>query len=156
MIVWRICKQKWAASAFTGVGAAENPGRWNSEGRRAVYCAESRALAAFEILVHTAKKRTLMHAHFVAIPVAIPEHLVYHPTRFPVDWDHTPTPDSTRSFGDRFLVGGKYPAMKVPSVAVKGEFCFLLNPLHEYFAALEIGKAEAFRFDSRVSDRVGQ
>ena len=150
MIVWRICKRKWASSAFTGQGAAENPGRWNSEGRKAVYCGESRSLAAWEVLANTASKRSLRHARFVAIPANVPDDLIVRPSRFPADWDAKPPPDSTRAFGDRFLTLAKFPVIRVPSVTVRGEFCFLLNPAHPDFAEIAIGKPEPFAFDGRV------
>ena len=150
MVVWRICKLKWAASAFSGIGSAENPGRWNSEGHKAVYCGETRALAAWEVSANTSRKRSLRHARFVAIPVEVPDGLIVRPARFPADWAQTPTPDSTRKFGDHFLLSGKAPVLRVPSVTVKGEFCFLLNPEHPEFKALTIGKPEAFVFDGRA------
>jgi RES domain-containing protein len=40
--------------------------------------------------------------------------------------------------------------MRVPSAIVKGEFCFLLNPVHPDFAEVEIGKPEPFAFDGRA------
>ena len=150
MTVWRICKRRWAASAFTGLGAAENPGRWNSEGHKAVYCGETRSLATWEVLANTSSRRTLRHARFVAIPAHVPDDLIVRPTRFPSDWDAKPAPESTRKFGDRFLALARFPVMRVPSAIVRGEFCFLLNPVHPDFAEVEIGKPEPFAFDGRA------
>lgn len=150
MIVWRICKRKWATSAFSGLGAAENPGRWNSEGKKVVYCGETRALAAWEILAHTTSKRSLRRARFVAIPADIPDELIARPSRFPADWDAQPATDSTKAFGDRFLLSGTFPVLRVPSVTVRGEFCFLLNPTHPKFAEIGIGRPEPFVFDGRA------
>ena len=150
MIVWRICQQKWAASAFSGLGAAENPGRWNTEAHKAVYCGETRSLAAWEVLANTSSKRSLRRARFVAIPANVPDDLIARPSRFPANWDAKPAPDSTKAFGDRFLAAGKFPAMRVPSVTVRGEFCFLLNPAHPEFAEIAIGKPEPFAFDGRT------
>ena len=152
MTLWRICKRRWAAGAFNGVGAAENPGRWNQEGRKAVYCAATRALAAWEVLVNTDRKKTLLRARFVAIPIEVPDDLIVRPTRFPADWDSKPAPDSTRAFGDRFLLTGKLPVMRVPSVTVRGEFCYVINPEHPAFGELSIGTPEPFTFDGGVVD----
>lgn len=150
MVVWRICKRKWAASAFSGQGAAENPGRWNSEGRKAVYCGESRALAAWEVLAHAASKRALRHAEFVAIPADVPDDRILRPNRFPADWNALPAPESTRRLGDRFLAAAEFPVLQVPSVTVRGEFCFVLNPLHADFPRIVVGKPEPFSFDGRT------
>jgi len=150
MRVWRLCQKRWAATAFSGRGAAENPGRWNSLGRRAVYCAETRALAALEILANVENKRRLHKVEYVVIPVEVPDDLITHPARYPGDWSAKPAPRSTRDFGDRMLSKPGFPVLRVPSAVVQGEFCFVLNPAHPRFAELQIGGAETFSFDERV------
>jgi len=149
---WRICQSRWATTAFSGAGAAEFAGRWNSPGRKAVYCASTRALAAMEILANVEEKSILRKASFVAIAVDIPEDLVFLPKTLPGDWRRTPVAPGPRKFGDKFLDRGRYPAMRVPSVVILGEFNFVLNPLHARFADLKIGHPEIFRFDPRVID----
>jgi RES domain-containing protein len=149
---WRICQARWAASAFSGAGAAEFPGRWNSAGRRVVYCAATRALAAMELLANVEEKSILRRAGFVAIAVEIPDDLIFLPKMLPRDWRHTPVRPGPRKFGDKFLDGGRHPAMRVPSVVVLGEFNFVLNPLQARFADLKIGRPEIFQFDPRVVD----
>ncbi len=52
VVAWRIVKRKHAKKAFTGEGARQFGGRWNSPGVAIVYTAESQSLAALEILVH--------------------------------------------------------------------------------------------------------
>ena len=56
---WRIFKPKHAAMAFTGEGARQFGGRWNSKGTAIVYTAGSAALAALEMLVHIASHELL-------------------------------------------------------------------------------------------------
>jgi RES domain-containing protein len=50
--VLRIVKEKHAATAFSGDGAAKTGGRWNSRGVRVVYTSCTKSLAALENLVH--------------------------------------------------------------------------------------------------------
>ena len=50
--VYRICKTKYAATAFDGEGAFRFGGRWNTRGTRLIYTAGNLALAALEMLVH--------------------------------------------------------------------------------------------------------
>ena len=151
MRVWRICAYRMRKTAFSGRGAFDNPGRWNSEGHLAVYCAESRALAAMEILVHVENKRRLRKARFVAIPAEIPDHLICRPGRFPRDWDAVPPHDTTRRLGDEMLDGPQFPALRVPSAVVHGEFCFVLNPAHPLYGQIVLGDPEPFRFDERIA-----
>jgi RES domain-containing protein len=115
-----------------------------------VYCAATRALAAMEILANVEEKSVLRKAGFVAISVEIPDELIFLPKTLPADWRHNPVPSGTREFGDKFLDGGRLPAMRVPSVVVLGEFNFVLNPLQARFADLHIGSPEEFPFDPRV------
>jgi len=51
MLLWRIVDRALAKTAFSGQGASDYGGRWNSPGVRMVYCSEHPALAAFEKLV---------------------------------------------------------------------------------------------------------
>jgi RES domain-containing protein len=151
-IAWRICQARWAPTAFSGAGAAEFAGRWNSPGRKAVYCATTRALAAMEILANVEEKSILRKAGFVAIAVEIPDGLIFLPRALPGDWRRTPVSSGPRKFGDKFLDRSRYPAMRVPSVVILGEFNFVLNPLQARFADLKIGHPETFQFDPRVLD----
>ena len=52
MVVWRICKARHVASAFSGIGAEKVGGRWNHKGERMVYTSSSLSLAALELFVH--------------------------------------------------------------------------------------------------------
>jgi len=150
MTVWRLCMTRWVKTAFTGAGAAENPGRWNSLGTRIVYCAESRALAALEILAHVEDRADLAKAKFSVIPVEVVEDLIQKVPQLPQDWRRSPPDESTRLIGDRFVETAMHPVLKVPSAVVPGEFNYLINPAHPAFQSLKIGKAEAFCFDQRV------
>ena len=150
MTAWRLCKARWRHSAFTGLGAANDPGRWNSAGTKVVYCGESRALCAMEIMANVGELRDLAKARFVVFPVEIPDALIERPPRVPSDWRKTPAGRTTRMVGDRFVREGRQPVLRVPSVVVLGEFVYLLNPAHLQFSLLTIGPAQPFRFDPRV------
>jgi RES domain-containing protein len=150
MRAWRLCKRKWAATAFSGNGAAEAPGRWNSQGQKAVYCAETQSLAMLEILAHVGNKRHLQRAKFVAIPVDIPDALIAFPSKLPSDWRRRPPSRSTQQFGDRALDHPDHPVLRVPSAIIPGEFCFVLRPDHPRFVEIRIGAPEPVEFDPRV------
>jgi len=150
MRAWRLCKRKWVATAFSGNGAAEAPGRWNSLGQKAVYCAETQSLAMLEILAHVGNKRFLRRARFVAIPVDIPDGLIASPSKLPSDWRKRPPSRSTQYFGDRALAHSDCPVLRVPSAIIPGEFCLVLRPDHPRFAEIRIGAPKPVEFDPRV------
>ncbi len=149
MIAWRICKAKHRAAAFSGDGAARYPGRWNGAGRRIVYLGESRSLAALETLVHTEDLSMLASMAWVAIPVEFDDTLVSVPGTLPADWSAIPPGAGTRNVGDKWIDERRSLLLRVPSVVTKGEFNYLLNPLHPDFPRIKVGRAESFNFDGR-------
>lgn len=151
MRVWRICKAEHAATAFTGEGAMQYPGRWHHAGTRVVYCSESRALAALEQLVHLHRNR--LPPHFVCFPVEIPDSVAIREVRLvdlPVEWRRQPGPPELRDIGTRWAEAGETAVLRVPSAVVPGEYNFLVNPRHPDFGRLTIGDAEPFEFDERL------
>jgi RES domain-containing protein len=86
---FRIVQTQWAASAMTGEGARLYGGRWNPQGLPAVYLAESRALAALEILVHA--PREVLHLDWTIIEVEVPDDRIepVDPEMIPTDWRGT-------------------------------------------------------------------
>lgn len=50
--VSRICADAFKDSIFSGECAFLNGGRWNSQGNRVIYTAQSLSLATLELLVH--------------------------------------------------------------------------------------------------------
>jgi RES domain-containing protein len=103
-----------------------------------------------EVLAHVEDKAGLAKAKFSAIPVVIDEGLIQSIPPLPKDWRRIPPGASTQTIGDRFVQEATHPVLKVPSVAVPGEFNYLLNPAHPDFSAIKIGKPEPFPFDPRV------
>jgi len=77
---WRITRSKYAerTEAFSGKGAAENPGRWNKTGVPVVYTCSSIALCALETLVHI-RSRKALNGRFVLFEVEIPPDLITDP-----------------------------------------------------------------------------
>ena len=115
-----------------------------------VYCAESRALAALEVLVHVEEVNDLAGLEWRIISLAVPIEFVEQPARFPDDWRDYPYPMSTQVFGSEWLKSARSLALRVPSAVVLGEFNYLINPAHPGFSKIAIGKPEPFAFDPRL------
>jgi RES domain-containing protein len=149
--IWRICPTSYAAEAFGGQGGLHYSARWHNKGRRIVYTAESRSLAALEVLANVLERQVLSTEPWVLIWVDVPSSLIEVPSRYPDDWRALPPPDSTRAFGDAWLESARSPALRVPSAVTLGEFNYLLNPRHPAFAELRFGTPEPFSFDPRLA-----
>lgn len=146
---FRIVQAHWAASAMTGEGARLWGGRWNPPGMPAVYLAESRALAALEILVHAQREAILLR--WSIIEVEVPDNLITmtQPADLPADWRALPSSPSARRFGEGWLRQGKSLALSLPSVVVPEERVLLIDPLNPDFIKLRVSAPQAFQFDSR-------
>ena len=56
LVAWRLDQTAYAATWDNGEGARLAGGRWNSRGRRVVYCALDPATAILEVAVHVSFK----------------------------------------------------------------------------------------------------
>ncbi len=148
---WRIVRAVYAANAFSGDGARITGGRWSSPGRRAVYTAESIALAAMELLVHL--QSTAVLEQYVVIPCRFrrTQVTVVDSVTLPPDWRTTPAPSAICAIGNQWLDTGTTAVLSVPSAVVDGERNYVLNPGHRDFASIEIARPRPFSFDPRLA-----
>jgi len=144
----RIVKEKHAATAFSGEGAARTGGRWNSRGVAVVYTSCTRSLATLESLVHL---NPPVLFKYVAISIRFDDALVeiFPVKNLPADWRTEPPPQSTKSVGDDWIKAARSAVLALPSV-ITGETNYLLNPAHPDFKKITIGKPQPFSFDSRL------
>ncbi len=147
---WRIVKPYHAEDAFSGEGARRYGGRWNSIGMSMVYAAESKALAALELLVHLDQESVL--ENYLCIPIRFSETCLrtLDARGLPSDWRTHPPPRSVQHLGDRWLTDQVSVVLEVPSVLIPGERNYLINPFHPDFSNIEIGAPEPFEFDPRI------
>ena len=147
----RIVQERWAATAMDGEGARRYGGRWNSPGLPAVYLAESRALAALEILVHAPREALLLD--WIVIDVEIPDAWLekVSPSELPENWRARPSSSAAQTYGSEWLRAGRGLALVLPSVVIPEEHSLLVNPLHPRMSELSLGKPKPFSFDPRLS-----
>jgi RES domain-containing protein len=150
LTVWRITHRRWAATAFTGEGARQAGGRFNSVGVPVVYTAASRSLAMLEILVQVDQRSRL--GEHVSILATFSDRLVEVAERndLPAGWDNVPDTEVATAFGDAWQKERRSVVLRVPSVIVPGEHNYLLNPDHPDFSRVTIGEAAPARFDPRL------
>ena len=149
IVVWRIVKKKYEATAFDGEGASEYGGRWNSSGKRVVYTAGSKSLALLELLVHLDSS---VLSNYVVIPVTFGDALLSDVDILssPPDWKGHPAPVELRDIGDGWLDSFGSAVLQVPSAIVPDESNYLINPDHSDFSSVEIGASVLFEIDLRL------
>ena len=146
---YRIVQAEWARNAMNGEGAFLHGGRWNPPGLHAVYLAESRALAALEIIVHA--PREVWSLDWRIIEVEVPDELIQSASiaDLPVGWQGLPSSYAARNFGEVWLNARKALALKLPSVIIPEEHSLMLNPRHADAVKLRVSKPRKFELDPR-------
>jgi RES domain-containing protein len=147
---WRIVNVRNAATAFSGDGSRRSGGRWNSRGYRAVYLADSLALATLEVIGHGVSYETLQN--YVCILATIPNKIIQEVDQKSLhrNWRNDLPPAELRELGDRWLNEQKSAALKVPSAVIPVEFNYVLNPRHKDFGKIEIAEPLSLAFDKRL------
>jgi RES domain-containing protein len=149
---WRIVREKYTATAFSGEGASKTGGRWNSRGVSMVYTSASKSLAALEILVHVEPTLPFRYQVFrVDFEESALE--IHSQTGLPKDWQSEPPPLSTRFIGDMWTREARSAVLAVPSILVTDEWNYLFNPGHPDFRKINIGKPVDFAFDPRLINK---
>lgn len=148
---YRIVKTRWAAFAFDGEGARRSGGRWNSIGTRMVYAAESRALAALEVLVHLEGPAQGYSVVACEFPEAFVETITVG--ILPADWRTAPAPAALAALGNTWIMRRSSAVLSVPSALVDGERNYLLNPEHPDFPRVLVYPPEPFPYDARLIAR---
>jgi RES domain-containing protein len=123
--------------------------RWNRLETPMVYTATSRALAALEFFVNLESNEA--PADLLIADAAIPDECVetLNLKELPRNW-RALNSARCRDLGSAWAASLRSLALKVPSVAVDGDWNVLLNPKHSQFAKVAIGSLKPFRFDERM------
>ncbi len=146
---WRIVRRERAADAFTGEGARQFGGRWNSPGVPIVYASEHQSLAALEILVHLQPRLPL---EFVVFRLAVPDDLIARlpDSALPLEWRAEPPRLPTMQLGDAWYRESQSAVLAIPSTIIPEESNLLLNPRHPDYPRITIHLPHAFSFDPRL------
>ena len=150
MEVFRLARKKYPIE-LSGKGASISGARWNSKGTEIIYCAQNRALALAEVLVHLSL--AALPSDFVMLTIEIPDAILIETldlTNLNIGWNTFPCTFETPLLGDDFIKRNETCVLKVPSAVVKGDFNFLINPYHIDFYKVKITEQNDFPFDERI------
>ena len=150
MVLYRIVNCSYADD-LSGTGARLYGGRWNSEGKSAVYLASSRSLALLEVMVHLPP--LMVPDNYCLVEIEVPDNSITNIEidDLPHNWKDISPPMALSKIGDNFLVKRMHLLMKMPSSIVPDEYNYLLNPLHLGMHKVKILKKAPFDFDKRLA-----
>lgn len=151
LVAWRIDQQKYASTWDSGEGAYQAGGRWNSRGRRVVYCAIDPATAILEVAVHKGFKVLDSVKHTLTSLLIGDAGLVHIVQRSDVpnpNWlfPGMPTP-SQQQFGDALLAAHTF--LVLPS-AVSRDSWNLIFDAHVALGKYSLLEQQAFALDPRL------
>lgn len=147
MYVYRITTSKWANS-LSGSGYSA---RWNSKGIYVVYTSSNPSLATLENIVHRSGEG--FNHLFKLVEIEVPQTIKIHcieKRRLPQDWDTYENYSICQKIGDAWVKENTTAVLQVPSVIIKSEYNYILNPNHPSFSKIKISKIRDFEFDSRL------
>jgi RES domain-containing protein len=149
MILYRIGRCVYVDS-LGGEGARLFGGRWNSEGRSAIYLASSRSLAMLEVLVHL--QPLMIPDDYCLIEVEVPDSSISQVLvdDLPGNWKDISPPGILKQIGNNFLENKRHLMLKVPSSIVPKEHNYVVNVLHPDMKKVKVLSKEPFDFDSRL------
>jgi len=149
MRLYRIAKRKYLSSCWSGLGAEIYGGRWNTPGRRAIYCGTSISLAILEVLVHIKDEEAL--AEFAVLEIEVPQDGLMQLSPLPTGWNAEPVTTASQAAGDAWLDSMSSLGLAVPSVVVPQERNVILNPGHLTFQkCLDSVSEVELRLDPRL------
>ncbi|HHN6585520.1 TPA: RES family NAD+ phosphorylase [Escherichia coli] len=152
MILYRLTKTKYLSTAWTGFGAREAGGRWNSPGVSMVYVSETASLTMLETLVHLHAAHIL--DSFTLLRIDVPDEQIQTASmdELPDNWADEDAPPELAAYGDAWCFSGGSVALRVPSALLPVEYNFLMNPEHpDFFTIIQKAQTIPFRFDRRLT-----
>jgi RES domain-containing protein len=139
MYLFRVCDDAFRHSPFSGRGAYENGGRWNSIGKPAVYTSATLYGALMEYMPYIVDRRSLLTKAMWRTSIDDADIESVNLDDLPDTWNSISKEYAAAPYGDAWLDSKRSLALKVPSAAVYGEFCYLVNPLHPDFDKVSDG-----------------
>jgi RES domain-containing protein len=68
----------------------------------------------------------------------------------PAGWNSEPPTAASQSLGDAWMLAARSPVLAVPSVIVREERNYVLNPSHQRFSEIQIGSPVVCSIDPRL------
>lgn len=146
MIVYRITTEQWSKS----LQASGYPARWNAKGRFIIYTACSRSLACLENLVH--RSGEWQGKMYKVMLIGFPDKIqidTIEVESLKKNWEQINNFSYCQSMASKWLNDATSVILRVPSVIIKKEYNYLINPQHPDFKLIKLVGVEDFNFDER-------
>lgn len=147
MLVYRIVHEKYSKTLF----ASGLEGRWNSDGKKVLYTAESVSLAYLETMNY--RKGFGFNNDFKIMVIQLPtiiDWLMVESNHLPKNWRDFRNYQDCQKIGDDWFDAAKDLALKVPSAVVPENFNVVINTLHPAYKKVKLIDVLGFYPDERL------
>ncbi|MDB5197591.1 MAG: hypothetical protein JWP88_1962 [Flaviaesturariibacter sp.] len=138
------------ADHLTGEGAKLHGGRWNKIGTPCIYTSESKALSVLEYAANVRLEELPASLSLTVYELPQKGWEVVDKKDLPQNWQDSPAPEETKSFGSELLQDKNILAIRIPSIIIPTEYNFILNPIAKTFALIKIIEIIPFALDKRI------
>ncbi|KFC20684.1 RES family NAD+ phosphorylase [Chryseobacterium sp. FH1] len=147
MLVYRIVHKRYADSLF----ASGLEGRWNSEGKKVLYTAESISLAYLETLAH--RKGLGFNKDFKIMVIKIPSNAeiqTVESSELSKSWRDFRNYFDCQKIGNAWFDADEKLCLKVPSAVVPENWNVVINTFHKDFKKVKLIDVLDFEPDDRL------
>lgn len=153
MLVYRIVHKKYANTLF----ASGLEGRWNSEGKKVLYTAESVSLAYLETLAH--RKGLGFNKDFRIMVIEIPNQIEFQTvetSELSKNWRNFRNYSDCQKIGNDWFDADEKLCLKVPSAVVPENWNLVINTFHKDFKKVKLIDVLDFESDDRLEQIIKQ
>jgi RES domain-containing protein len=149
MLVYRIVFKAYSKT-LTAPGFS---GRWNGEGRKLIYTAESISLAFLENMIR--RKGVGFNDDFKTMVIHIPDTLVITTVNMdtlPGNWRDFNDYTSCQVIGNAWYDNNESAVLRAPSAVLPGDFNYILNTLHPDYRKITLIETTNLVPDIRIEE----
>ncbi len=149
MLAYRITHKKFSGELF----APGIKGRWNSTGKKVIYCAQSVALAFLENMVR--RQGVGFNRDFKTMIIEIPGDLamtIINAGDLKSGWRDYRDYSHCQPLGDRWYDDGETAVLKAPSAVLPESYNYVLNTEHAMYKKIKLIGVTDLVPDERIED----
>jgi RES domain-containing protein len=153
MLLYRITHKDFSTKLY-GSGA---PGRWNGEGKKVIYSAESIPLAFLENMIR--RQGVGFNQDFKIMIIDIPDNLkltAINVADLETGWRDFKNYSKCQPLGDKWYDESKTLALKVPSAILPVAFNYVINTTHPDFKKIQLIGTTDLVPDQRIEELLKQ
>ena len=149
MLIYRIVHKTYSKELF----ASGIQGRWNSAGKKVIYCAESIALAFLENMVR--RQGVGFNRDFKIMIIDVPDNIEMTPitsAQLKQNWRDIKDYSICQPVGDKWYNDGKTLILKVPSAILPESYNYIINTMHINYKKVRLISTTDLLPDKRIED----